>query len=208
MSVVWDEEERLLCPLTGSLLKHRQVCAAMFVFRGCLFSPRRAPSLFVIFLPAIIYLRKDCKIGNFYMSLLWMIIWYLLWCRAHINLRRLLSVILPPTALSASSTRTHHKFAPSTVNVYSLWESCPRQTIKNKIYYSPKAARKVITKFQRRAHCLPIRTQLKCTLMEQAAKVIHFRTQVNPLFPRMGNGRPLKSAATPDSAEQEEELLH
>lgn len=44
--------------------------------------------------------------------------------------------------------------------------------------------------------------------MEQAAKVIHFNTQANPLFPRMGNGRPLKSAATPDSAEQEEELLH
>lgn len=80
--------------------------------------------------------------------------------------------------------------------------------IKNKIYYLLKAMWKVITKFQCRSHCLPIRTRLKCTLMELAGKVIHFNTQANPLFPRMGNGRPLKSAATPDSAEQEEELLH
>lgn len=92
--------------------------------------------------------------------------------------------------------------------MFILCERAARdKPIKNKIYYSLKAVWKVITKFQRRAHCLPIRTRLKCTLMEQAAKVIHFNTQVNPLFPRMGNGRPLKSAATPDSAEQEEELL-
>lgn len=44
--------------------------------------------------------------------------------------------------------------------------------------------------------------------MERAAKVIHFNTQANPLSPRTGNGRRLKSAAAPDSTRQEEELLH
>lgn len=35
--------------------------------------------------------------------------------------------------------RTHNKFAPSTVNVYSLWESCPGQTNKKKDLLLPES---------------------------------------------------------------------
>lgn len=71
--------------------------------------------------------------------------------------------------------------------MFILCERAARdKPIKNRIYCSLKATRKVIAKFQRRAHCLPICVQWKRTVMEDAAKVIHFNTQVNPLFPRTG----------------------
>lgn len=41
-----------------------------------------------------------------------------------------------------------------------------------------------------------------------SAKVIHFNTLVNLLFPCMGNGRPLKSATSQDTVWQKEELLY
>lgn len=42
----------------------------------------------------------------------------------------------------------------------------------------------------------------------RSAKVMHFNTPVNLLFPCMGNGRPLKSATSQDTVWQEEELLY
>lgn len=42
----------------------------------------------------------------------------------------------------------------------------------------------------------------------RSAKVIHFNAPVNPLFLGIRNGQPLKSATTPDSVQQEEELLY
>lgn len=147
---------------------------------------------------------KYCKIGIFYMDLLHIIILqfnYIIFSDAeHISVSILSSLSFFPRQLYLPRQQEH------IINLHHLrlmFILCKRaaqdKPIKNKIYYSLKAMWNVITKFQHRTHCLPIRTQLKGTLMEHMAKVIHFNTQVNPLFPRMGNGRPFKSTTTPDS---------
>lgn len=167
MSVVWDEEERLLCSLTCSLLKHRQVWAAVFVFQECLFSPRRSPLLFLIFLSPLITsekIVKCCKIGNFFTYLLRMIFLqfnYIVFSDAeHISISILCSPsfsarqLYPPRQLEHIINLHHLRL------MFTLCERAARdKPIKNKIYYSLKAVWKVITKFQRCARCLPIRTQ-------------------------------------------------
>lgn len=92
--------------------------------------------------------------------------------------------------------------------MFILCERAARdKPIKNRIYCSLKATRKVITKFQRRAHCLPICVRWKRDGRRCEGDSFQYPSQSS--FPsRGGNGRRLTSATAPDSTQQEEALLH
>lgn len=158
------------------------------------FTPQspQSPLLFVTPLPAVIYVCHNCcKIVNFCMHLLRIIILqynYITFSDAElISISIFFSLSSSPRQLYSSHQCEHIINLHHLRLMFILCERAARdKPIKRRIYYSLKATRKVITKFQHCGHCPPIRTQWKRTLMERAAKVIHFNTQVNPLFPSMG----------------------